>query len=236
MDFSEKKNFIYSFSINGEDEFYSKRSENKSKTTLNGKLMISSLSDTIASVETIDLEMTVFDFINGDYKESFKNNIGNSSLSGMNEIGEFNSNNNDFSTDLYFPLSGKEAKVGDTYSRNIKAPIKINNQIVYSTGSLKITVSEIKDYGNGLCAKLIGDLNLSLKNIPENIKGKQEHNLTGKCEYLFNLEKGCFEEIKIPMMLTQITTQTIKLQNSTLEDESKIKMNSVINMKLLEIK
>lgn len=234
MVFSENQKFIYSFNIEGEDEFLSKNSNHKSKTNINGQLVILSNEDSSATVETIDLEMEVLDFDGKAYKESFKNKIANSSITGMNTLGEFTARNNDFSTDLYFPLSGKVAKVGDIYDREILVPINVNNSIIYSKGKITLKVVEIKDYDYGLCAKLNGVIDVSLKDIPEDIKGKQEHKLVGNCEYIFNLEKGCFEEIKIPMKLNQTITQVLNSKNNTIK-ETKISMSSVIKMKLMKI-
>lgn len=211
-DFSTKKKFIYSYSqtVNGTNKMGKDSPTDKSLMNGKGYLNVRVKENNSADLSLTDLEIDMIMFNdNGTPRDTLSNKAPTTVIQGMKPDGSFSDPNSNIMFDLLFPLPSKDLKIGETDKIAMQIPFNANGSRLFSKGFNELTFKGFEVIDERECAVLIGKLNVSNLEIPEELKGEYKSITTGFATYYFDIENHYYIGADIQsLMEVKMDTET----------------------------
>lgn len=225
-DFNTNKNYTYSFSqkTTSESKMSKQNKSNNSYISGKGQIIITSKSENLADLSFIDIKVKMK---NDFTKDTISQNQPNNIIQDLKSDGTLIAfKTNDF-VRLLFPLPNKNLRKGEKCDLPMFSPYNINGSIINSKGynSLKLLNYEVID--GHKCAVLIGDINISKLDLPENFEGNYEFSQIGKGTYYFDIENGYYIKSKIKITITSLADNEDLYMSSKSTNEYEISLINV---------
>jgi len=237
LDFNQPKTFVYSFSqtSNSETQWGKKQDFDKTKIIADGNLNIRIKENNLANVSIADLEASLITY---DDKGVEIDTISDTSpvmvIQNMNEKGIFESDEHNVMFDLMFPLPTKNIELGESDKIPMQIPLNVNGSKLFVKGYNTLQYDSIEVIDGKQCAVLIGEIDISEIEIPEELEFTHSSSTTGKGKYYFNLIDKYFIGSELEIKMTMTSDQ----KNGKPEHDilfGKIISESNIKLRLLEI-
>lgn len=225
-DFNTNKNYTYSFSqkTTSESKMSKQNKSNNSYISGKGQIIITSKSENLADLSFIDIKVKMK---NDFTKDTISQNQPNNIIQDLKSDGTLIAfKTNDF-VRLLFPLPNKNLRKGEKCDLPMFSPYNINGSIINSKGynSLKLLNYEVID--GHKCAVLIGDIDISKLDLPENFEGNYEFSQIGKGTYYFDIENGYYIKSKIKITITSLADNEDLYMSSKSTNEYEISLIDV---------
>jgi hypothetical protein len=201
-DFSKKRKFVYSYyqTVNGENKMDKDRPANKTYLTGTGYLNVRVKENNLADLSITDLEIEMISFNkDGTPEDTTSNKSGNTVVQDMKPDGSFSDPNTNFLFDMLLPLPSISLKIGESEKIAMQVPFNANGSRLISKGFNKLTFTGYETIDNRKCAVLKGDLDVSILDVPEELKGEYRSATTGKATYYFDVENHYYVGADIQM-------------------------------------
>ena len=236
-DFSKQRKFIYSFSqtVNGENKMDKDRPAEKTYMTGVGHLNVRVKENNLADLSLTDIEMKMIMFNeDGTPRDTMTQKAPTNVVQDMKPDGSFGDSNTDILFDMLFPLPNKNLKKGDSDEIPMQMPFNANGSRLYSKGQNTLTFTGYEEIEDRNCAVLIGVIDISNLDIPEELEGDYECSTTGNATYYFDLENGFYVGADIKMVM-DVTMDTETGNEDDFGMYMKMKSDNVYKIRLEEI-
>ncbi|QXP58557.1 hypothetical protein [Olleya sp. HaHaR_3_96] len=201
--FNNNKNYTYSFSQKTTSENKMSKQEKSDNSYISGKgqIIITSKSENLADLSLIDLKVKMQ---NNFTKDTISQNQPDIIIQDLKSDGTLISfKTNDFIR-LLFPLPNKNLREGEKCDIPMHSPYNINGSIINSKGFNSLKLLNYEVINGHRCAVLVGDIDISKLDLPENLEGNYEFSQIGKGTYYFDIENGYYIKSKIKITVTSL--------------------------------
>jgi len=225
-DFNTNKNYKYSFSQKTTSESKMSKQEKSDNSYISGKgqIIITSKSEDLADLSFIDIKVKMK---NDFTKDTIYQNQPNNIIQDLKSDGTLISfKTNDF-VRLLFPLPSKNLSQGEKYDIPMFSPYNINGSIINSKGFNSLELLKYEVINGHKCAVLVGDIDISKLDLPENFEGNYEFSQIGKGTYYFDIENGYYVKSKIKIALTSLADNEDLYMSSKSTNEYEINLIEV---------
>lgn len=205
LDFSKPKKYIYSFSQTSTSKTKWKKNDqfDKTKSVADGNLNIRIKENNLADLSVTDLETSLIIY---DKKGKEIDTISNTApvmvIQNMNQNGTFENNEHNFMFDLIFPLPTKNIKLGESDKIPMQIPFNVNGSKLFIKGHNTLRYNGIETIDGKQCAVLIGEIDISKIEIPEELESTHKSSTTGNGTYYFDLANKYFVGSDIEVKMT----------------------------------
>jgi hypothetical protein len=225
--FNTNNNYIYSFSqtTTSESKMSKKDKSDHSYISGKGQIIITSKSNDLADLSFVDLKVKMKnDFTNDTISQSQPNNV----IQDLKSDGNFSVtfNTNDFIR-LLFPIPNKNLSKGNRSDIPMILPYNINGSVINSKGFNSLQFTNYEVINGHKCAVLIGDINISTLDLPENFEGNYELSQIGKGTYYFDIENGYYIKSKVNFTLKSLADNEDLYINASSTNEYEINLIEV---------
>jgi len=205
-DFSKKQKFIYVFSqtVHGENKMDRDRPAEKSFLTGIGHLNVRVKEDTLADLSLTDIEIKRVNYdLEGSPLDSIDQEVPVTVLQDMKPDGSYGDTRSDLLFDMLLPLPDRDLKEGESDEIPMQMPFNANGSSLFVKGQNTMTFKGYEEIDGRNCAVLEGVTDISMLDIPEELKGEYKCAVTGTGTYYFDLEQGHYvgADIQISMYI-----------------------------------
>ena len=169
--------------------------DNTQTSTTEGNMVIKSQGDHTARIVLEKMEVTT-DFSPDDGNDSDTSNMTGYTIviQDMQEDGTLGSCNTseEALVKLILPLPSTPLELGESVDVPVQVPFYAMGSLLPVKGQITITLQGYVSVNGQLCARLIGDIDISEMDIPEEIEGDYECIITGVSDYLFAVDSKKF--------------------------------------------
>lgn len=194
--FSNPNEFTYDFEqqVHSISKFDKTSQPELTHTVLKGILKVSSQGNNLGefSLTQANSKITQFDK-DGKVKDTISQIEPDYII--QNISANSTSKNNESLNALYnfiFPLPNIQLKEGKVDQIQMKIPLNVRGNKLYSSGSNTLTYIGEKEYNGETCSLIEGDIKIDRLSIPEDLEGDFECTAYGNALYYFSKQKGCF--------------------------------------------
>lgn len=224
MDFSKPKIYTYEFGQVSElQDAMEEREVSGNKIEVTGKLLLKSQDNKTANLVINDLtQKLTFKVAGEDTVREI--NSPPQFVPGVKENGkmqaDFISQNTLFG--LFFPLTEKKIKKGDTFENELTMPFSLSGSILPLYGKSITKLTDFVLINGDVCARFDTIIKFSEPQVPNEIKTKLNMQINGQSVSFFNIGKMCFQQADIVFLMAfSVFTEVPKVKGM---DESPSEM------------
>ncbi len=236
-DFSKTKKLIYSFSqtTNNENKMTPDEPADKSHSTAVGNLKIRIKDNNLADLSLIDIEQNRISYdTDGNPQDTMNHKSPPTVIQDMKPDGSFSDSNIEIMFKMLFPLPSKDLSKGEKDKIEMNMPFNVNGSRLTAKGFNTLEFSGFKTIKERECAVLVGSIDISDMEIPEELNGEYKNSTKGKATYYFDLKDRIYVGSDIEMTFEAfIDTKSGGLRNEGMYWE--VKSQNIFKIRLVKI-